>query len=212
MVTVLPFFSVLFYKFFTLGKNKPIEEKKEGINEPKTTGIRYGWANCRFSGNSPNFFTYVWQIGLAYLIYDTMFYWVHRALHIPQLYKTIHYVHHRFKTPVGIASSYAQSVESIAQMIMWWLPLGISGFIGADLHISTVFWYSTFRWLETVEAHSGYEIPFHPIRLLWIPAGARFHDFHHSHFDGNYGASKIWDWLMGTNKAYLEYQKASLSK
>jgi len=94
---------------------------------------------------------------------------------------------------------------------MLWLPLGIVGYIGGDLHISVAFWYTIFRWIETVEAHSGYEITFHPVRLLLLPSGAKFHDFHHSHFDGNYGATIIWDKLMGTNKAYLAYEAAKKS-
>lgn len=142
-----------------------------------------------------------------------MFYWFHRYLHQREdLYLKIHIVHHKFKTPVGFSSSYAQFYEALGQTIMWWLPLGISGWLTGDLHSSVIYWYHIFRWVETIEAHSGYDLPFHPFNFLLLPAGARFHDFHHSHFDGNYGATIIWDWLMGTNQEYLKYVKATKSQ
>ncbi len=39
-----------------------------------------------------------------------------------------------------------------------------------------------------------------------VYTGARFHDFHHYNFNGNYASSFVWwDWIFGTNKQYLEY-------
>jgi len=204
LFTTIPLFGWLFYKLFEIGGTTPPEKNS---TDPKKTGTRYGWANCRFSGLKPRAIDCFWQVGAAYLIYDALFYWFHRTLHRPDLYKAIHIVHHRLKTPIGIASSYSQAYESLGQIIMWWLPLGIVGYLGKDLHIFTVYCYSIWRWIETIDAHSGYDIPYHPVKWFLLPAGARFHDFHHSNFDGNYGATKIWDWLMGTNQDYLEHLK-----
>lgn len=43
--------------------------------------------------------------------------------------------------------------------------------------------------------------------------GARFHDFHHYNFNGNYSSSFVWwDWLFGTDKQYREFVKQNKSK
>lgn len=59
---------------------------------------------------------------------------------------------------------------------------------------------------------SGYDIPLNPLHLIPFYAGARFHDFHHMNFVGNYGSTFTWwDRLFNTdsqfNKHYTD-QKA----
>jgi len=203
LFTSIPLFSILFHKVFTIGKTRLKKSKSE---KPEETGERNGWANFRVAGTAPTFQQYFLQIGLAYLLYDAMFYWSHRFLHRPAFFQSIHRVHHKFKSPIGVSASYSQLYESLTQLFMWWVPLGLSGYVFGDLHISTVYWYTIFRWIETCEAHSGYDLPFSPMKFLLLPAGARFHDYHHSHSNGNFGASKIWDWLMGTDQDYWAYK------
>jgi fatty acid hydroxylase domain-containing protein 2 len=41
------------------------------------------------------------------------FYFTHRAMHHPTLYKLFHKQHHEFTTTVGISSEYAHPVEDI---------------------------------------------------------------------------------------------------
>jgi sterol desaturase/sphingolipid hydroxylase (fatty acid hydroxylase superfamily) len=45
--------------------------------------------------------------------FDTYFYWGHRLLHHPFLYAAIHKQHHRFNTPVGLASMFAHPAEDL---------------------------------------------------------------------------------------------------
>ena len=43
--------------------------------------------------------------------------------------------------------------------------------------------------------------------FLLLHPGAKFHDFHHYNFVGNYSSSFMWwDWLFGTDRQYREYQ------
>ena len=43
--------------------------------------------------------------------------------------------------------------------------------------------------------------------------GARFHDFHHSNFNGNYASIFVWwDWLFGTDKQWKEFCAAEEKK
>ena len=43
--------------------------------------------------------------------------------------------------------------------------------------------------------------------------GARFHDFHHNNFVGNYSSTFMWwDWLFGTDRQYREFVKQENAK
>merc|ERR1712100_279369 len=76
----------------------------------------------------------------------------------------------------------------------WWLPVGLAGWINGSMHISTIFAYNCFRWIETVDAHCGYNFPFSPFSAIPL--------------FGNYGATVIWDKLLGTvAPAFYEYAR-----
>lgn len=168
--------------------------------EPKHEKL--GWSNLRFTGPPAPLLKIVGTVLIAYLGYDFMFYWSHRMLHIHDIYHSVHKKHHKFIQTVGPTASYSHIVEDIIQMFNWYVPIGVAGYLFGDLHIYTLTAYNAFRWLETVDAHSGYNLPFSIFTLLPIFAGARGHDFHHSHWVGNFGATPFWDWLCGTDSLY----------
>lgn len=59
----------------------------------------------------------------------------------------------------------------------------------------------------TSEVHSGFEVPFSPVRIFPFSGGAHFHDFHHSHNVGAYGSYfTLWDRLMKTDRDFLIYK------
>src|SRR4051795_10360295 len=45
------------------------------------------------------------------LIEDTIFYWAHRALHVPWLFRRVHARHHRFRFVRAHAAEYAHPLE-----------------------------------------------------------------------------------------------------
>uniref|UniRef100_A0A7S3UYT9 Fatty acid hydroxylase domain-containing protein n=1 Tax=Aplanochytrium stocchinoi TaxID=215587 RepID=A0A7S3UYT9_9STRA len=158
-----------FYKLLTVDlKHKDDSETETGIENNK----KHGWANIRFGGAAPKFGTMAWQVFLGFLGYDFMFYWSHRLLHSPQFYKRVHKKHHMFHTPIGISSAHEHVVESIFQLFNWYIPLGVVGYLAGDLHACTIFYYNVFRWLEAVDAHSGYKFPFSPFHVIPIFGGA----------------------------------------
>lgn len=166
-----------------------------------------GWAALRFSGPLPQLSTHMWQILVGYLGFDFMFYWSHRLLHHKKIYKYVHKMHHQYHVSIPFAAAHEHTIESISQLFNWWIPIGFAGWLKGDLHVSTLFFYHCFRWLETVDSHSGFEFPFSPFsgmlsRLVPFFGGARRHDYHHREFDGNYGSTVFWDWLCGTDKDF----------
>eukprot|EP01112_Ceratiomyxa_fruticulosa_P012448 TRINITY_DN3447_c0_g1_i2.p1 TRINITY_DN3447_c0_g1~~TRINITY_DN3447_c0_g1_i2.p1 ORF type:complete len:269 (+),score=41.71 TRINITY_DN3447_c0_g1_i2:797-1603(+) len=145
--------------------------------------------------STPSIFS---SVLFCFLIEDFYFYWVHRALHWPMWYKYIHKIHHEHAAPFGIAAEYAHPAET--------LILGLGTVIGPALtirHLFTLYIWLGLRLYQTIEAHSGYDIPWLFTRYIPFWGGAHFHDFHHETFVGNYSSSfTIWDWVFGTSKQY----------
>ncbi len=154
------------------------------------------------SGPLPSGLTVLRDFVVFIAINDTLFYWVHRALHHKSIYKYIHKKHHEPKAPIGIFSKYAHPVEDLLVNI---LPTILGPFlIGTHCY---VFWlWLAIRLFETVDAHSGYSFPYNPYHMFPFQGGADRHDFHHSHNVGCFGSFTIfWDWITGTDKQFLEF-------
>jgi plant 4alpha-monomethylsterol monooxygenase len=142
---------------------------------------------------------------VSLIINDTIFYWGHRALHIPFLYKSIHKQHHQFKQPIPQASEWAHPVEDIIANI---IPSLTGCFImGSHLYV-LLFWLFLRMW-KSLDAHCGYNLPF-PLSIWNGPGmlGCNMHDFHHESKEGMnscFGAMSIfWDWICGTDRAFYE--------
>lgn len=149
------------------------------------------------------------QMVVCLIIEDTWQYWFHRLLHHKSIYKYVHKIHHHFQAPFGMVAEYAHPIETVV--------LGAGFFLGILLlcnHLIVMWLWMMVRVLETVEVHSGYEIPYlSPLHLIPGYAGTRFHDFHHMNFNGNYASSFIWwDRLMGTDKQYRDHLKSQSIK
>ncbi len=148
------------------------------------------------------------QLAFFLLVEDFAFYWGHRALHSPWLYKNVHIVHHEHSAPFGIAAEYAHPAEV--------LFLGFATFLGPFLvgpHLITLLAWLAVRCMQTVECHSGYDFPWSLNRWFPLYGGADFHDHHHRIHSGNYSSTFIWvDRLMGTDKAYRLWKKEQVRK
>ncbi|CDF40295.1 C-4 methyl sterol oxidase [Chondrus crispus] len=165
----------------------------------------FSWLGCETSPSAlPSLPTLLLQLAFFFLVEDWAFYWGHRALHSPFLYTHVHAVHHVHAAPFGIAAEYAHPFEV--------LFLGFATLLGPLLispHLATIYVYLAARSVQTVECHSGYDLPYSPRK--WIPGygGAEFHDHHHRVHSGNYSSTFIWaDWLYGTDGAYRVWRAA----
>lgn len=153
----------------------------------------------------PTISTVLIQLVIFFVVEDFVFYWGHRLLHTPYLYTKVHSVHHHHSAPFGIAAEYAHPFEVVF--------LGFATLAGPLIvgpHLATLYIYLGLRCFQTVECHSGYDLPYSPRR--WIPGygGAEFHDHHHRIHSGNYASTFIWtDWLYGTDQAYKLWRKAT---
>jgi sterol desaturase/sphingolipid hydroxylase (fatty acid hydroxylase superfamily) len=94
--------------------------------------------------------------------------------------------------------------------------LGIGTLLGPLLfarHMVTLWAWLLVRLWETVEDHSGYDLPFNPTNFIPFWGGAVHHDFHHKTFDGPYASIFTWcDWMFGTDKVGLCTSRIQLTR
>ncbi|XP_078580558.1 methylsterol monooxygenase 1-like [Branchiostoma floridae x Branchiostoma japonicum] len=160
------------------------------------------WFNIPYDYDSiPPWYILGLQIFGCFIVEDVWHYFLHRVLHHKNYYKYVHKVHHNFQAPFGAVAEYAHPVETVV--------LGTGFFLGILFfctHFVQMWVWGLFRLLETIDVHSGYDIPYNPMHLLPFYTGARFHDFHHMNFNGNYAPTfRWWDKLLGTDQQYQEY-------
>ncbi|QEH39587.1 sterol desaturase family protein [Chitinophaga sp. XS-30] len=137
------------------------------------------------------------SVVLALVIHDTYFYWMHRTLHHPALFKRTHLLHHRSTNPSPWASYSFHLLEAVAEGFV----LVIIAMV-IPIHGIAVMWFTTVAFLINVYGHLGYEIAPKWLRhtvLFQIINTSVHHNLHHSRFRGNYGLYfRVWDRVMGT--------------
>jgi lathosterol oxidase len=143
--------------------------------------------------------TWFWvSIVCTIFLHDAYFYWTHRMMHHPRLFRWFHRVHHLSHNPTPWASYAFSPLEALVQAGIF--PL--AAFV-MPLHPIAFALFMGWQIVFNVAGHTGYEI--YPRRLMdsWL----RFilntptnHAMHHEYIRGNYGIYfNIWDRLMGTN-------------
>jgi len=120
------------------------------------------------------------------------FYWVHRLLHIPFLYKHVHSLHHKninIGPWSGIAMHPIEHMLYISSLCIHWL------IASHPLHvIFHVIWLGP----GAAMSHTGYEnLLIKDKRRLAL--GTFYHQLHHRYFECNYGNQELpWDRWFGT--------------
>lgn len=141
---------------------------------------------------------------------DVAFHFFHRLAHHKLLYPHFHKYHHNYTTTVSLAGEHFHPVDFFTGAL---IPVSLGPLLlGTHLHITTYLIWIVLRTMESVDAHSGFEFPWTPFRIIPFAASATYHDYHHSHNKGNYSSFfTLWDSIMGQNTEYYRYQ-AQLKK
>lgn len=156
----------------------------------------------------PSLVTLIAQVVFFFIVEDFVFYWGHRALHTPFLYRHVHSVHHHHAAPFGIAAEYAHPFE-----VMFLGAATLAGPMLVGPHLLTLYIYLALRCVQTVECHSGYDFPWSLNRWLPLYGGADFHDHHHRIHSGNYSSTFTWvDKMYGTDAAYKLWKRKQIAE
>lgn len=137
------------------------------------------------------------SVGIALIIHDTYFYWMHRLVHHPRIFPYVHLLHHRSTNPSPWAAYAFHAWEALAEGFILVILLFI-----LPLHSLAIFLFILSSFAINVYGHLGYEIMPRRFRhhfLFGILNTSVYHNLHHSKFKGNYGLYfRFWDRVMGT--------------
>lgn len=145
---------------------------------------------------------------LSLVIHDTYFYWAHRLMHHPRLFKYFHLTHHKSTNPSPWAAFSFQPLEAIVEAGIVILLVFI-----IPIHPLALLFFMLFMTTYNVYGHLGWEL--FPEWLVKSPLGKWLntsvnHNMHHKYFHGNYGLYfRFWDeWMGTTHKRYDEVMDA----
>ena len=144
------------------------------------------------------------SVVLGLLIHDTYFYWMHRTVHQPKLYKKIHLLHHKSINPSPWTSYSFHFIEGILEAMVAPIILVL-----LPMHPLSLFLFTLSSFAINVYGHLGYEIAprwFRHSFLFEIINTSTHHNLHHEKVKGNYGLYfRFWDRLMKTeNPDYVK--------
>lgn len=160
--------------------------------------VRMGWTQFYFKLSLHGWTWFFLSIVCAIVLHDTYFYWTHRLMHHPRLFRAFHRVHHLSHNPSPWASYAFAPLEAIVEAGIFPLTVMIIP-IHPLAFVAFMLWQIVFN----VAGHTGYE--FHPRWLMnsWLGRIVNTptnHIMHHETLRGNYGIYfNVWDRLMGTN-------------
>ena len=160
---------------------------------------RFGWTMIYRDWNAYP----LWYLPLSVLIYlfahDTWFYWTHRWMHRPRLFKVAHAVHHASRPPTAWAAMSFHPIEAltgavVVPLLVFLVPIHIA-MLGVVLAVMTIM---------GVTNHMGWEM--FPRWLVRSPVGgwiitASHHQLHHERYMCTFGLySRFWDRLCKTDR------------
>lgn len=144
--------------------------------------------------------SFVW----LFFLHDAYFYWIHRLMHVPALFRHVHLVHHYSTNPSPWTAYAFHPLEALLEAGI--IPLAA---FTIPVHIGLFSGFMLFQIIYNIYGHLGYELwprslARHPLGK-WINTSVA-HNQHHKYFKGNYGLyTLIWDRMLGTlRKDYPE--------
>lgn len=164
-------------------------------------GSRYGVFSI-YGGEPPGVGRLLLELAAFVLLHDTWFYWAHRAMHTRWLFRRMHRLHHRSRTPTPWAAYAFAPPEALLEAAI----MPVAAFL-IPMHEVTAFLFVTHMIARNVIGHAGVELfPGWWLRapLLRLVTTTTHHDLHHSHGGCNFGLYFTW-WDRWMNTEHPEY-------
>ena len=162
--------------------------------------IRGGHSKMYFSVSEHGWPYFIGTVALLLVLHDAYFYFAHRLMHLPSVFKYVHRIHHQSTNPSPLA---AFSFHPLEALVEGGFAFGMIFIF--PIHLGALAIFIITSHLLNILGHLGYE--FYP--AAWnhkFPASllnsSTHHNLHHSRFQGNYGLYfTYWDKLFGTEIA-----------
>ncbi|XP_071847605.1 fatty acid hydroxylase domain-containing protein 2-like [Apostichopus japonicus] len=148
---------------------------------------------CKFAPEDlPTFRRFVIDALLFVILEEVGFYYNHRLLHHPRIYKRFHKIHHEWTAPIAAVTIYCHPLEHFLSNLV---P-AMMGPLVMRSHFATMLVWAVSAQTTAMIHHCGYHLPFLP--------SPEAHDFHHLKFNYNFGVLGILDRLHGTDALFRE--------
>jgi ring-1,2-phenylacetyl-CoA epoxidase subunit PaaE len=212
---------VYFIIWFLFGKqlkNRKIQLSKRAgwaqIKDEVTTAAISGLGSTLFTvylfslkdSGMTKFYNETGKFGLWYeafivvaiiLLNDAWFYWLHRGMHHPKVYKYVHALHHRSLDVNPFTSNSFHVIESVA-LTAWLLPF----ILYVPISATALGIVQAVGMFNNLKSHLGYELfPgfFNKVPGFNMLVTATNHSLHHTQYNGNYGLFfRFWDIVCDT--------------
>jgi len=174
--------------FFVLSTKMPIRQHTLIYKEPAAYGMLWFWV----------------AFPVTLVVHDAYFYFTHRLMHHPKLFRTFHLLHHKSTNPSPWAAFAFHPLEALVEVGIIWvlvfcLPI-------TPWHL---FFFFLFQMVYNVYGHLGWELyPKGFSRSMvgkWINTSVN-HNQHHQYFKGNYGLYFLW-WDRWFNTIRADYDE-----
>lgn len=162
-----------------------------------------GWVTVYpdFTVRGPVYF--VVTLAAMIVAQDAYFYWTHRAMHHPRLFRTFHRTHHKSHTPTPWAAYAFDAPEALVHVAF--VPLWVAL---VPMHDLAIYLFVTYQIVRNVIGHAGVEVSpvsGRPSRLFGWHSTTTHHDLHHQNAHTNFALYFTWwDRWMGTE--HPDYQ------
>jgi Delta7-sterol 5-desaturase len=134
---------------------------------------------------------------LIFIVHDAWFYWTHRLMHHPPIFRIFHLLHHRSTNPSPWAAFAFHPTEAFVEAAIF--PVLLIMMPLTTIHFLVFF---IFMLIYNVYGHLGWEIYPKGFSRHWVGRWINTsvnHNQHHQFFKGNYGLYFLWwDRWMGT--------------
>ena len=229
IVRYVLFAGIAFLVFYVILKNKPVFQKIQQrfpTNKDFKREIFYSFVTFLIFSMAPlvlrhpfvkphsKIYSDINAYGMVYfalvfplmlIVHDAYFYFTHRMMHHPRLFKFFHVIHHKSVNPSPWAAfafnpSEALIESGIIYVFVFTFPI----------HLLHLFVFLIFMTLYNVYGHLGFEIYSKGFNKHWLGRWINTsvnHNMHHQFFKGNYGLYfTFWDRVMNTlDKDYDEH-------
>lgn len=134
---------------------------------------------------------------LLIILHDAYFYWVHRLMHHPRLFRIFHRVHHRSSSPTPFTIYSFHPLEAAVEC--QFVPIAS---LLLPIHPSTLLIFLVVTFNVNLISHLGYELygpGFWKSGWSEVLTTATYHHLHHGRPRYNFGFYfRFWDRFCGT--------------